>query len=62
MCKPSNVPLANHTEVTDQLIKISEINHAGVEEKFVNSIIHFNQFGEQINKSGMNNPNFLKVV
>ena len=27
---------------------IYEANHAGVEEKFVNSIMHFNQFGDHI--------------
>ena len=42
-----NSPLVNSRETTDELIPIYDIN-AGVEEKFVNSIMHFNQFDDQM--------------
>ena len=44
-----NATYANDPQLTDQFMPIYDVNHAGVEEKFVNSIMHFNQFGDHIN-------------
>ena len=43
-----NVACANDTNLTDQYIPIYDVNHVGVEEKFVNSIMHHKQFGDQL--------------
>ena len=42
-----NVACANDTNLTDQYIPIY-VNHVGVEEKFVNSIMHHKQFGDKL--------------
>ena len=39
----------NDKRFTDQCIPLYDVNNAGVEEKFVNTIMHFKQFGDQIN-------------
>ena len=41
-------------------IPIYDINHAGVEEKFVNSIINFNQFSDQSMIHNTNSDIFRK--
>ena len=41
-----NAPSVNRRDITNELIPIYDIK-AGIEEKFVNSIMHFNQFDEQ---------------
>ena len=43
-----NTTCANDPQLTDQFFLIYDVNHAGVEEKFVNSIMHFNQFSDHI--------------
>ena len=43
-----NTTCANDPQLTDQFMLIYDVNHAGVEEKFVNSIMHFNQFSDHI--------------
>ena len=45
----ANATCANEFQLTDQCIPIYDVNYAGVEEKFINSIMHFKQFGDQIN-------------
>ena len=42
-----NTPLRDCADITLDFIPIYDINHAGVEEKIANSIIHFNQFTDQ---------------
>ena len=39
----------NDKPFTDQCIPLYDVNNVGVEEKFVNTIMHFKQFGDQIN-------------
>ena len=43
-----NTVCANDPQWTDQWMPIYGVNYAGVEEKFVNSIMHFNQFSDHI--------------
>ena len=43
-----NTACANDPQLTDQCMPIYDVNYAGVEEKFVNSIMHFNQFSDHI--------------
>ena len=43
-----NTTCANDPQLTDQFMPIYDVNYAGVEEKFVNSIMHFNQFSDHI--------------
>ena len=43
-----NVACANDTNLTDQYIPLYDVNHVGVEEKFVNSIMRHKQFGDQL--------------
>ena len=43
-----NTACVNDPQLTDQCMPIYDVNYAGVEEKFVNSILHFNQFSEHI--------------
>ena len=43
-----NTPCANDPQLTDKCMPIYDVNYAGVEEKFVNSIMHFNQFSDHI--------------
>ena len=43
-----NTACVNDSQMTDQCMPIYDVNYAGVEEKFVNSIMHFNQFSENI--------------
>ena len=54
-----NTACANETQLTDQLLPIYDINYTGVEEKFVNSIIHSNQFSGNIHIDG-SQPLILK--
>ena len=67
-----NAPLVNCREITNGLTPIYDIN-AGVEEKFVNSIMHFNQFDLIIKqplmalnvkffKSGVSSQNLILVL
>ena len=42
-----NAPIHDSADSTSDFIPIYDINRAGVEEKFANSIIHFNQFSDQ---------------
>ena len=44
-----NTTCANDPQLTNQFMPIYDVNYAGVEEKFVNSIMHFNQFTDHIN-------------
>ena len=44
--------MCNEPQLTDQFMPIYDVNHAGVEEKFVNSTMHFNQFSDHINFAG----------
>ena len=44
-----NVTCANDTKLTDQYMPLYDVNHVGVEEKFVNSIMHHKQFGDEVN-------------
>ena len=39
----------NDKRFTDQCIPLYDVNNVGVEEKFVNTIMHFKQIGDQIN-------------
>ena len=43
-----NITCANDTNITDQYMLLYDVNHVGVEEKFVNSIMHHKQFGDQV--------------
>ena len=43
-----NTACANDPQLTDQCMPIYDVNYAGVEGKFVNSIMHFNQFSDHI--------------
>ena len=43
-----NAACVNDPQLTDQCMPIYDVNYAGVEEKFVNSTMHFNQFSDHI--------------